>query len=104
MTPLAMKAFLEEERPEKEVLFFHTPLCGTCQLAEKMLSLIEAIPEFSSLTIHSCRVQEWQTVVQDWKIQSVPALVLLSKGQVQQILYAFQSVSNLYEQIKLALG
>jgi thioredoxin-like negative regulator of GroEL len=104
MSPLSMKAFLEEERAQKEVLFFHTPFCGTCQLAEKMLNLIEAIPEFTTLPIYSCRVQEWQEVVQDWKIHSVPALVILSNGQVQQIIYAFQSVSYLYEQLQSSLG
>jgi len=104
MSPLSMKAFFENERSGNDVLFFHTPLCGTCQLAEKMLSLIEAIPDFlGSTPIYTCRVQEWQEVVQKWKIHSVPALVFLSNGQVQHIIYAFQSVSYLYEQFQTFL-
>lgn len=97
MTPLSMEEFSAIERPWREVLFFYTPFCGTCKLGERMLEMCEAAwPEVSSV-LHACRVAEWQPLVQSWEIESVPALIFLEKGEVQKKLYAFHSVSDLYE-------
>lgn len=105
MTPLSINSFLSSGRPAHEVLFFHTPLCGTCQLGEQMLMVVEQAltDQVCPLSFHSCRVAEWQQLVQAWKIESVPALVLLKDGKLDKKVYAFQSVSYLYDTIKTSL-
>ncbi|WEG13758.1 thioredoxin family protein [Pullulanibacillus sp. KACC 23026] len=97
MRELSMESFLADERKVYEVLFFHTPFCGTCQLGERMLKVVEEALKQPSLAFYSCRVSEWQSLVQKWQISSVPALVLLKNGERVDSCYAFESVPFLYD-------
>ncbi|MBD1380792.1 thioredoxin family protein [Metabacillus arenae] len=81
-----------------QFLYLYTPLCGTCQLAAKMLTIVEeAMP---SLTIHSCDLNYIPTLAEEWKIESVPCLLFFKEGQLDKKVYAFQSVENLYNLFK----
>lgn len=99
MIDLALKRFKDSERAENEILFFHTPFCGTCQIGERMLEVIEASNLQPSVTYYSCRVSEWQPLVHEWQIESVPALVFLKNGIVKDIQYAFVSIPHLCQLI-----
>jgi len=95
MDVLSMESYQQTSAITVRALLFTTPLCGTCQLAKEMVRLcLESLPK--KLPTYECRVTEWQPYVQKWKIQSVPCLVFEKNGQVLEMIYAIESVSNLF--------
>ncbi len=95
VTPISMRDFDQQIHPTKEVIFFHTPFCGTCKLGEQMLEIVESTLGDQAPQIYTGRVSEWQECVQIWQIESVPALVFLENGKVLNKVYAFRSVPDL---------
>lgn len=90
-----MEAYEKGPVDSIQVLLFTTPLCGTCQLAKEMLKLcLESLE--TSLPTYECRVTDWQPYVQKWKISSVPCLVFTKNGEVQEAVYAIESVPKLF--------
>ncbi|MFD2617881.1 thioredoxin family protein [Terrilactibacillus laevilacticus] len=81
------------------LLFFTSPLCGTCQLAERMLLIaMEALKTPPEL--YHCRVNEWTHFVMNEKISSVPCLMILHHHEVQNVIYSFESVTKLHRLLK----
>ena len=84
-------------KDERTVIFFHTPLCGTCQLAKKMLTVAEAvIPE---LTIGMSNLNYMPAKASLLEIESVPCLIEFENGEMKQKLYAFHSVEHVLERL-----
>jgi thiol-disulfide isomerase/thioredoxin len=84
------------------LLYFFTPLCGTCKVATSMLQVLEqALPD---LPIYRCNVNLLSAYALKWKLTSVPCLVILEKDRIKRKLYAFQSVEFLYHQISEVRG
>lgn len=80
---------------ENAILLFFTPFCGTCQLAERMLSItLEAKDD--AVPAYKCHVSEFQDEVEKWLIESVPCILFIQKGHLVKKLYAIESVSNLF--------
>ncbi len=78
----------------KEALFFHTPFCGTCRLAERMLDIVAVtggIVQVSKLNINFA-----PTLRDRWQISSVPCLVILEQGNPVRKEYAIGSVVDLH--------
>ncbi|MFC4404861.1 thioredoxin family protein [Gracilibacillus xinjiangensis] len=84
---------------EKAIIFIHTPFCATCQLAEKMLHVIEQAE--TSRKIFRMNASYYPEFMKKHKIESVPALVLWDGHTVQEKLYAMESVTKLFEVIEL---
>jgi hypothetical protein len=82
---------------EKAIIFIHTPFCATCQLAEKMLYVIEQSKE--TRQIYRMNASYFPEFMKDNKIESVPALILWDGNSVQEKLYAIESVTKLYDMI-----
>lgn len=83
-------------------VYFHTPLCGTCQLGHRMLSIVmEALP---GTDIIACNLNEMPQRAQDWQIESVPCLAIVRDGRPIQKIYALQSVDTMYRIIRDAAG
>jgi thioredoxin-like negative regulator of GroEL len=79
-------------------LYFYTPLCGTCGIAEKMLTVIEAaVP---TLPLYKCNINFAPELAREWEIESVPCLALIEEGKLTQKIYAMRSVPYLYEVLK----
>ncbi|MBM7661467.1 thioredoxin-like negative regulator of GroEL [Bacillus mesophilus] len=79
-------------------LFLFTPICGTCKLAEKMLTVIqELLPDFP---IKKVNLNYTPELASEWEIQSVPCLLLFKHGVLIKKIFAFQSVDYLYKEIK----
>jgi thioredoxin-like negative regulator of GroEL len=79
-------------------LFFYTPLCGTCKVGESMLEIIvEMAP---SLPLYKCNINSMPQVAQEWRIESVPCLIIIQEGQMADKVYAMRSVPYLYERLK----
>lgn len=77
-------------------IYFYTPMCGTCQLAKKMLTVVKAL--LPQLTIGMHNVNYGRELAEAYQIESVPCLFLVKDGQVQQRIYAFQSVEYIYDE------
>ncbi|EJW15692.1 thioredoxin family protein [Paenibacillus alvei] len=84
-----------------DAVFIHSPFCGTCQLASRMLEIVEATnPNLEIAAVNVGSIPLWVSTLQ---IESVPCLLVWDNrsdtGNVDKI-YAFHSVSFLYERLK----
>ncbi len=73
-------------------------MCGTCQVAEKMLKIIEEL--FPDIQFSKNNVNFSPDLAAHFQIESVPCLLMIKNGVVKEKIYAFQSVPFLYEKIK----
>ncbi|MEF2966398.1 thioredoxin family protein [Paenibacillus sp. M1] len=82
----------------KEALLFHTPFCGTCRLAERMLEIAEE----AGPTIPATKLNiNFAPKLRDaWQISSVPCLVVLENGVPVLKEYAMGSVVDLYQWLR----
>lgn len=87
----------EHINQEKYLIFGYTPTCGTCKVSERMLDIAN---EILKLSITKIDLNFHPDFSQEHEIQSVPVLMLMSKGEEQKRIYAFQSVPNLLENLK----
>ncbi|PLT33974.1 thioredoxin family protein [Bacillus sp. V5-8f] len=79
-------------------LYLYTPMCGTCQVASRMLSIVlEMLPD---LTCGQMNINFARTIPAKYEIESVPCLLIFKEGQLERKIYAFQSVPFLYETLK----
>lgn len=77
------------------VAFVHTPFCGTCKVARKMLEVAVATLG-DSMTVYAANLNEMPDRAQEWQIESVPALLVVSPSRIHERIYAFQSVEVVY--------
>lgn len=92
---------LEMELQQREpviAVFIHTPLCGTCKVAKKMVEVASASVPY--LPVYSININQSPTFAQKWKVESVPGLFLYQKGLNVERIYAFHSVSSIHTLFK----
>ena len=90
--------FEEKVKTEEQALFYlYTPFCGTCQVASKMMHVIEAMKK--ELPIGTADLNYLEDVAVDYKIESVPCLLIAEKGRIKEKIYTFHSVPHLLEKI-----
>lgn len=78
--------------------YLYAPMCGTCQVASKMLEVVaELLP---NVQIGQANLNYVENLAIDQKIESVPCLIIAQNGQIQEKIYAFQSVPFLYNQLR----
>ncbi|SCT24240.1 thioredoxin family protein [Staphylococcus caeli] len=82
---------------DKYLIFGYTPTCGTCKVSERMLDIAN---EILKLPITKIDLNFHPDFSQQYEIQSVPVLMVMSKGEEQKRIYAFQSVPYLLENLK----
>lgn len=90
-------ASLEEEQAAQAVLIY-TPLCGTCNLAERMLGLAAA--SGAAVPVHKVNINFAPGLRDRWQISSVPCLLLAKPGQPIRREYALHSVPEVYALLK----
>ena len=90
---------INEELMKKQVslLYLYTPLCGTCQVAGKMLTVIDEL--LPNLTIGKTDLNYMPDLAEKWEVESVPCLLIFKSGMLEDKVYAFQSVPYLYNKI-----
>ncbi|MBP2001538.1 thiol-disulfide isomerase/thioredoxin [Paenibacillus shirakamiensis] len=82
----------------KMALLIHTTFCGTCQLAERMLDIVNiALPE---LELYKLNINYAPHLRDTWQITSVPCLVIFEDGNPLNFEYAMHSVDYLYQLLK----
>ena len=84
--------------PNITAFYLYTPLCGTCQVATKMLAVVEELlPE---LQIGKADLNYVEDLAIDLEIESVPCLLISENGEIRDKIYAFHSVPFLYDKLK----
>ncbi|MFD2116619.1 thioredoxin family protein [Paenibacillus yanchengensis] len=75
-----------------------SPFCGTCQVAEKMLTVVQAAkPTYSLYKINANFIAQQ---LEQWQITTVPALLIFKQGNLHETLLTMYSVSYLYEKLQ----
>lgn len=87
-------AFLETQ--SSGIVYFYTPLCGTCQVASKMLRVIQELVEYECGMMN---LNFYPELAINLEVESVPCLLLIKEGKVAEKLYAFHSVPFLIDKI-----
>ncbi|WP_428911117.1 thioredoxin family protein [Niallia sp. Krafla_26] len=82
-------------------IYLYTPFCGTCQVASKMLSVVEEI--LPDLKLGKINLNYRQDLAQKWQIESVPCLLFFKQGTLISKIYTFHSVPYLIEKINKTL-
>lgn len=80
------------------VIFWHTPLCGTCKLTKRMLEIVESM--LPDVSLWGININTAPHLAQAWQIESVPCLAMMRNGQIEQRLYRADSVQFLYHYIQ----
>lgn len=86
---------------EPFVVFLHTPLCGTCKAAGRMLDVAgHLLPPM--LTVADANVNLLPKLVERYRISSVPALLVVpgSRKTEPNIHYAMGSVERILDYIR----
>ena len=90
-----MQPFTEiEETKDNYVTYIFTPFCGTCALARQMLDKIESIHQQDIFYEMNAGLNP--QFMQDYKIESVPCLLIKRHGEIREKVYAFHSIANIY--------
>lgn len=97
------KQWTKEKNTNKLAAYYlYTPMCGTCQVASKMLEVVtEVLPE---LPVGKANLNYVQEIADLYKVESVPCLLITENGELKEKIYAFQSVPYLYEKLKTVDG
>jgi len=89
-----LSSFLEKN--ETGLVYFYTPLCGTCQVASRMLLVVENIVK---IEMGKMNLNYYPDVAKRFAIESVPCLLFVKQGTVVDTIYAFHSVPHLLTMI-----
>lgn len=77
------------------LLFIHSPFCGTCHVARKMLDTIEEL--WGKEIFYDVNAPLFPEMMQMYKVESVPCLLVLNGDEVCEKVYAFHSVPHMNE-------
>ncbi|MFC4304744.1 thioredoxin family protein [Cohnella boryungensis] len=84
--------------PAPFALFVHTPLCGTCQAAKRMLAVAEElVPDIGLAAANLNLMPELAPL---FRIESVPCLIVKRKNGSWSKQYRFPSVVELVEHLR----
>ncbi|ACJ34832.1 MULTISPECIES: thioredoxin family protein [Anoxybacillus] len=81
-----------------KVVYMYTPLCGTCQVASRMVDVLEQL--LPSVTFERQDLNYVPDKAVEWCIESVPCLLIFQHDKLVQKIYAFHSVPYLYETLR----
>ncbi|MBM7570985.1 thioredoxin family protein [Aquibacillus albus] len=98
MTEIERENFVKVINKPVVFVYVHTPMCGTCKLARKMLEAVEAISE--DYHFHELNASLYPQFLQKNRIKSVPCLLIMKNGKVKETIYSFESVTNIYFRIQ----
>jgi thioredoxin 1 len=87
---------------ETGLVYFYTPVCGTCQMAGKMLEIIAEL--FPNIKVGKADLNYIPEMAEQFEVKSVPCLLIIHNGQIMEKIFAFQSVPYLHEKIQSHLG
>lgn len=98
MKELTREEMLQQlQNPGVAAVYFHTPLCGTCRLARRMLEVAEAA--LSGPELLACDLNFVPDLAERFCIEAVPCLARLEDGTATEKVYAMQSADGLYRRL-----
>ncbi|WP_035002370.1 thioredoxin family protein [Bhargavaea cecembensis] len=83
--------------PATAAFYLYTPLCGTCQVASKMMEVVEQL--LPDVKLGKADLNYHEEVAAQFGVESVPCLLVSKEGQPVEKIYAFRSVPHLYEKL-----
>ncbi|OWA37347.1 hypothetical protein B9G55_04610 [Saccharibacillus sp. O16] len=85
------------QRERQIVIFGHTPFCGTCKAARRMLDVV--LQMRPDLDIYALDLNFASAFIERYRITSTPSLSIFDPGTQQEprTLYAMQSVPRLLD-------
>ncbi|GKU83217.1 thioredoxin family protein [Niallia sp. NCCP-28] len=93
-----INSVISGEKEQAFMLYLYTPLCGTCQVASKMLTVVEAMVKngvFAKIDLNY-----YPALAEKYEVESVPCLLIFKEGNLLEKKYAFHSVPYLLEEIQ----
>lgn len=78
-------------------LYLYTPLCGTCMVASKMLTILHTMKP--DLNLGKMDLNYAPELAMKYEVESVPCLIIIEDGQLKEKVYRFESVPHLVEVI-----
>ncbi|MFC7366062.1 MULTISPECIES: thioredoxin family protein [Bhargavaea] len=85
------------KNPAVAAFYLYTPLCGTCQVASKMMDVVEQL--LPDVKLGKADLNYHEEVAARYGVESVPCLLISKEGQPVEKIYAFRSVPYLYEKL-----
>ena len=76
------------------LLYIYTPFCGTCQVARQFLEQIEKTLQED--LFYEMNAMYEADFMQEYKVESVPCLFIYRDGELQEEVYTFYSIQNIY--------
>lgn len=76
------------------LVYGYTPMCGTCKLASRM---VDVLPALTGLHVEKINLNYNEPLTMHYKLMSVPVLLVIKDLEVVDIIYRFESVTNLFE-------
>ncbi|MFC0523841.1 thioredoxin family protein [Pontibacillus salicampi] len=86
---------LDEQSSTYTMTFIYSPFCGTCHVARRMLDTLEAAKQHT--LFNELNASYHPAFMGDFQIESVPCLLITKGTELQEKVYAFQSVPYLLE-------
>jgi thioredoxin-like negative regulator of GroEL len=83
---------------QREAFLFFTPMCGTCQVGERMLEVVEATGR--GIPLSKVNINYAPVLRERWQIESVPGVIVVQGGEVLHKEYAMRSVEHLLELLR----
>lgn len=80
-------------------VFIHTPLCGTCKAARRMLAVATEI--VTDFPIMAANLNLMPDIAGQFQIESVPCLLFKRKDGTWHKQYRFPSVTDLVERLRI---
>lgn len=87
------------KQTDQSILYIYTPMCGTCQVASKMLTVCEQLIDEPVPQLNANYSPE---LMEEFQVESVPCLLIKKAPNTFEKVYAFQSVPYLLEKLKTA--
>ena len=89
---------MNNQTTKNKAIYMYTPLCGTCQLAGKMLDIAKEV--LPAIQLEKVNLNYAKEMAEEYQVESVPCLILVKDSQVEEKIYAFHSVPFLVERLK----
>ncbi|MDF2536177.1 MAG: thioredoxin family protein [Bacillales bacterium] len=79
----------------KSAIYVYTPMCGTCQVASKMIRVLRELKP--NVKIEEFDLNFHKSIAEKYHIESVPCLLIFEDDQLLEKIYAFKSVPYLFD-------
>lgn len=92
---------MNDQTTINKAIYTFTPLCGTCQVAGRMLDIAKEV--LPIVPLEKVNLNYAKELAEEYQIESVPCLILIKDNQIIEKIYAFHSVPYLVDRLKLII-